>query len=106
VLREGLEAFGAEVTAVESGLAALDVIGSVRPHVVLSDIALRDVDGYELVRRLRQRGAHAGGDTPAVALTGYARPQDRARALAAGFQAHVAKPVDPDALAGVIASLV
>ncbi len=106
VLREGLEAFGAEVTAVESGLAALDVIGSVQPHVVLSDIALRDVDGYELVRRLRQRGAHDGGDTPAVALTGYARPQDRARALAAGFQAHVAKPVDPDTLAAVIASLV
>jgi signal transduction histidine kinase len=105
VLREALETFGAEVTAVDSGLAALSVVGSVRPHVLLSDIALREVDGYELVRRLRQRDARDGGAIPAIAITGYARSEDRARALAAGFQAHVAKPVDPDALAVTIASL-
>jgi CheY-like chemotaxis protein len=102
VLRQGLEAFGASVTAVDTGLAALRVVGPLRPHVVLSDIGLRDVDGYELLRRLREASPHGAGDLRAVALTGYARREDRERALAAGFRAHVAKPVDPATLAVVI----
>jgi CheY-like chemotaxis protein len=64
-----------------------------------------DQDGYELIAELRSLNAERGGNVPAVALTAYARPEDRAQALAAGFQMHVAKPVDPDELIAVLASL-
>jgi len=72
---------------------------------VVCDIAMPDQDGYELIAAVRSLGAERGGNVPAVALTAYARPEDRVRALAAGFQMHVAKPVDPDELINVLASL-
>ena len=63
-----------------------------RKHRWISEIGLPEEDGYALVRRIRQREAERGGFLPAITLTGYARTDDRTRALAAGFQAHVAKP--------------
>jgi CheY-like chemotaxis protein len=73
---------------------------------VLSDIAMPGEDGYALIGRLRRRMPEEGGDLPAVALTAYARDDDRARALAAGFDAHLAKPIDPPKLVACIVQLV
>jgi CheY-like chemotaxis protein len=75
-----------------------------RPDVPVSDIGLLDEDGFGLIRQTRQREAEHGGFLPAVALTGYARAEDRDRSLAAGFQAHVPKPVDPAELAAAFAT--
>ena len=88
-----------------SALDALQVIARETIHVLVSDIGLPDVDGYDLVRQVRARGLGAR-ELPAAALTAFARPEDRRRALLAGFQVHVAKPVDPDELLAVVASLV
>jgi CheY-like chemotaxis protein len=73
--------------------------------VLLSDIGMPDVNGYSLIRRVRSLPGDRGGRTPAIALTAYARPEDGERAFAAGFQAHVTKPIDPDRLAAVVANL-
>lgn len=82
---------GAEVTAVASGEAALAVAGNTRFDVLLSDVAMPRMDGYQLLAALRARADTA--TLPAVALTGYGRPADVQRALGAGFDAHVAKPI-------------
>jgi signal transduction histidine kinase len=89
---------GAAVTTAASAGEALAHLASCRPHVLLCDIGLPVDDGYVLLARLRALGADAGGTTPAVALTAYAQASDRQRALAAGFHAHLAKPIDPGAL--------
>jgi PAS domain S-box-containing protein len=95
----------AEVVAVASAPAALDAVEHFRPDVLLSDIGMPQQDGYQLVRALRERDAEHGGRTPAAALTAFARPEDRIRALRAGYQMHVAKPVDASELITVVASL-
>ena len=98
---------GASVTAVASAREALDhVLDERKPDVLVSDIGLPGEDGYALVRQIRDREAEHGGFLPAIALTGFARAEDRSRILAAGFQAHVAKPLDPAELTGVIAGLI
>ncbi|HWS53240.1 MAG TPA: response regulator, partial [Pyrinomonadaceae bacterium] len=89
-------------TTVEEALSALE---RARPHLLISDIGMPDVDGYELMRRVRGLPPERGGRVPAVALTAYARAEDRLRALRAGYQTHVAKPVEPDELIAVVASL-
>ncbi len=76
-----------------------------RPHVLVADIGMPDVDGYEFIRRVRARNAQSGGDVPAAALTAYARIQDRLRVLSAGYQMHVPKPIQPAELVTVVASL-
>jgi signal transduction histidine kinase/ActR/RegA family two-component response regulator len=96
---------GASVTAVSSVREALQMVEAVRPDVLISDIGLPDKDGYALIRQIRQYEAQHGGFLPAVALTGYARAEDRARILAAGFQAHVPKPVEPAELTAAIATV-
>ena len=89
-----------------SAAEALDVLQRERPDVVLSDIAMRDEDGYDLIRKVRGPApGRSGGRTPAAALTAYGRLEDRMRALSAGFQLHVAKPVDPAELVAVVATL-
>jgi signal transduction histidine kinase/CheY-like chemotaxis protein len=100
-----LELTGATVVAAGSVGEALDALETSRPAVIVSDVAMADEDGYTLIRRLQARGAERGGAIPAVALTGYVRPEDRARMLAAGFQAHVRKPVEPDEIVAAIAAL-
>jgi CheY-like chemotaxis protein len=96
---------GASVKTAASVRQALQMLEEERPDVLVTDIRLLDGDGYELIRQVRQYEAQHGGFLPAVALTGYARAEDRARVLEAGFQAHVPKPVDPVELIAAIASI-
>jgi CheY-like chemotaxis protein len=94
-----LRRFGAEVTAVGTAAAALEAVRNRRPDVLVSDIGLPDGDGFALLKRVRE----SNHDLPAVAVTAYASRQDVAKALAAGFQAHVAKPVEPAQLSAAVA---
>jgi len=98
LLAEVLHSAGANVKAVASAAEAMEALGAFRPDVLVSDIAMAQEDGYSLVRRLRRLPPEEGGRIPAVALSAYAREDDRIRSLAAGFQHHVAKPLDPDEL--------
>ena len=100
-----LELAGALVTAAASVREALAALDTRRPDVIVSDIGMPDEDGLTLIRRVRARDEEAGGRTPAIALTGYATPEDRTRLLAAGFQTHVRKPVEPDEIVAAVASL-
>lgn len=88
-----LEDGGAFVSAASSAMEALDILTEVRPTLIVSDIGMPDMDGYELVRRIRLR-TDIWAKTPAVALTAFARPEDRQQALAGGFDAHLTKPVN------------
>jgi PAS domain S-box-containing protein len=96
---------GAEVLAVPRSAEALGALDTWRPDVLISDIEMPDEDGYTFIRKVRARAAERGGQIPAAALTAYARSEDRMRALAAGFQIHVPKPVEPAELVTVVASL-
>jgi PAS domain S-box-containing protein len=100
-----LERCGARVWAAGSVGEALDALESAKPDVLVSDIGMPGESGYELMKKIRALPAERGGRVPAVALTAYAGPKDRRRALLAGFQTHLAKPVEPDELLAVIASL-
>jgi signal transduction histidine kinase/CheY-like chemotaxis protein len=100
-----LEQFGAKVTAVESAAAALETLDVVKPAVLVVDVGMPGVDGYTFVERLRARPPEEGGRTPAVAVTAYASREDRARAIAAGFDDHCPKPVHASELVPVIATL-
>jgi CheY-like chemotaxis protein len=84
---------------------ALEKFHHARPHVLVSDIAMAGRDGYDLIRAIREMPADRGGEVPAAALTAYAREEDRIRALNAGFQMHLAKPVEPAALTSAVAHL-
>jgi PAS domain S-box-containing protein len=95
---------GAHVIAVPSAAAAFDCLRRDRPDLLVSDIGLPDEDGYGLIQRIRQLPASEGGRIPAIAVTAFARTEDRRRALQSGFQSHVAKPVDPAELLASIAS--
>ena len=101
-----LEGQGAFVTAVSTARKALEILGRKRIDVLLSDIEMPGTNGYQLVQELRLRSSQEGGAVPAVALTAYARTEDRLRALRAGFQLHLSKPVQPSELVAVVASLV
>ena len=100
-----LDKLGAVVQAVPNAAEALRAMDGERPDVIVSDVDMPDEDGYSFLRTLRALPPERGGGVPAVALTAYARPEDRVRALSAGFQMHVPKPVQPTELAAVIASL-
>jgi PAS domain S-box-containing protein len=100
-----LEQCGARVTAVASAAEALAEIARLKPDVLISDIGMPDQDGYELIGRVRAMEGQRGKQIPAVALTAYARTEDRIRALNSGFQIHVPKPVEPTELATVVATL-
>jgi CheY-like chemotaxis protein len=102
VLTLALEQYGAEVTAVASAAEAKSAIAKFQPDVIISDIAMPEEDGYALIQQLRERGKQM----PAIALTAYARDSDRTAAIAAGFQQHLSKPVEPEELAAVVADLV
>jgi CheY-like chemotaxis protein len=104
-LQQILEHCDAEVLTVGSAAEALQAVEDWKPHVLLSDIGMPEEDGYSLIRRLRERPPERGGQTPAAALTAFARSEDRRRALLAGFQMHVSKPVEIKELAAVVASL-
>jgi PAS domain S-box-containing protein len=96
---------GAKVITATSVDDALEALERFKPDALISDIAMPDRDGYDLIREVRSRKAEQGGKIPAVAVTAYARAEDRVRVLAAGFQMHIAKPIAPDELIAVVASL-
>jgi PAS domain S-box-containing protein len=96
---------GAEVVRATSAAEALALLPTAHVNVLISDIGLPDVDGYELLREIRRMDASASGGIPAIALTAYARAEDRLLAFRAGYQAHVAKPVDPSELIATILDL-
>jgi signal transduction histidine kinase len=100
-----LQERGATTTAFGNATEALVACMAELPDVIVSDIGMPGVDGYEFIRRLRVFEAQCGRTTPAAALTAFARSEDRRRALLAGFQTHVAKPVDPLELVVVVAAL-
>jgi PAS domain S-box-containing protein len=104
-LRRLLTTNGATVLTATSAVEALPLVRSETLHLMISDIGLPDVDGYDLIQRVR-REESPGRDIPAIALTAYARSEDRTRALRAGYQAHIAKPVEPNELLAMIASFV
>ncbi|HBB30665.1 MAG TPA: hybrid sensor histidine kinase/response regulator [Cyanobacteria bacterium UBA8803] len=101
-----LEHYGAQVLAVQSTAEALAAISRSKPDVLISDIGMPDEDGYSLIAKIRAFEAEIGRQTPAVALTAFARDEDKERALQAGFQMHVPKPVEPTELVSVVAHLV
>jgi CheY-like chemotaxis protein len=100
-----LERSGAHVLAVSSTREALDSMDRWKPDVLIADIGMPVEDGYSLIRKVRALPSDRGGQTPALALTAYARTEDRIRALSEGYQVHLAKPVDRIELATVISSL-
>jgi len=100
-----LQQHGAIVTAVDSGLAALQALEQFRPDVLVSDVGMAEIDGYMLIQQIRLRPTEQGGTVLAIALTAYATEVDRQKALQAGFQAHITKPVEPEILVEAIISL-
>ena len=105
LLRRLLQECGAQVEAAADAASALRCIPTFRPDLVLSDIGMPGMDGYELVRQLRTLPEAQGGRTPAVALTAFARAEDRERALASGFAAWIAKPMEPPQVLRVVADV-
>ena len=103
-----LENFGATVRAVGTAADALDLLrsGAFEPDVLVSDVGMADTDGFALIRTIRGLESEKTRSLPAIAVTGYANPEDRVRALVAGYQNHIAKPVDSNALAAAIVQLV
>jgi CheY-like chemotaxis protein len=95
----------ATVTAVNSAQEALAAITRIQPDILISDIGMPDEDGYSLIKKVRALPPQSGGRIPAVALTAYARAEDRIKALATGFQMHAPKPIEPAELAAIVASL-
>ncbi|HEV2844698.1 MAG TPA: ATP-binding protein, partial [Thermoanaerobaculia bacterium] len=105
IIRHVLEECDARVLTAGSAAEALELLDRERPDVLLSDIGMPGMDGYELMRRVRALGPGAGGNVPAAALTAFASSEDRTRAALAGYQTHLAKPVRPAELLATVASL-
>jgi CheY-like chemotaxis protein/anti-sigma regulatory factor (Ser/Thr protein kinase) len=101
-----LENSHASVASAASATEALVELSRFRPDVLLSDIGMPELDGYQLIQAVRALDPAQGGATPAVAVTAFARPEDRLRALRAGYQVHLAKPIDPSELLVVVSNLV
>src|SRR6185436_10639765 len=98
--------YGAVVKTAASAAEALVYIENWNPDVLLADIGMRDEDGYGFIRKVRALSSERGGSTPALALTAYTREDDRLRALSAGYQIHLAKPITGPELAAAVANLV
>ncbi len=105
LLRRILEQQGAGVRVADDASTGVEMLREQPPHVLISDIGLPGMDGYEFLRQVRKLPSGEGGRTPAVALTAFARVEDRQLALKAGFQAHVTKPAEASELINIIANL-
>jgi signal transduction histidine kinase/ActR/RegA family two-component response regulator len=106
LIQRVLEACGASVVTAGTVADAVLTVERARPHVLVSDVGMPEADGYELLRLVRGLGQARGGGLPAIALTAFARSEDRTRALRAGFLHHIAKPVEPSELVATVASVV
>ena len=106
LLKVGLGQCGAEVTVAASAAEAIEAMQRVVPDLLISDIGMPEEDGYELISRVRALPEENGSHVPAIALTAYARVEDRMQVLRAGYQMHVPKPVELAELVAVAASLV
>jgi NO-binding membrane sensor protein with MHYT domain/CheY-like chemotaxis protein len=106
VLQQILQHSGATIMAANSAGTALALLEREQPDVIVSDIGMPEIDGFELMRRIRRRSAGAGGAVPAIALTAFTRQDDRNKAMLAGFTDYLAKPVEPGALVAHIAQAV
>jgi signal transduction histidine kinase len=105
VIAQILQSLGARVSLAASGSAALTLLFERKPHVLVADLGMPEMDGFALIEQVRALDPNLGGRIPAVAVTAYATMQDRLRALHAGYQNHIAKPVEAEELAAVIVSL-
>ena len=105
LMREILEAAGATVTTLGSPVGAIERIESARPDVLVVDLGMPEIDGFNLIGQIRSSPNPAVSDVPAAALTAFARAEDRTKALRSGFEMHLAKPVDPGELVASIATL-
>jgi CheY-like chemotaxis protein len=105
LLQMVLSGCGADVKACPSAAECFDELQTWKPDVLVSDVGMPGEDGYSLITRIRQLPADQGGKIPAMALTAYARVEDRVKALSAGFQTHAPKPVEPRELVAAVASL-
>jgi CheY-like chemotaxis protein len=105
LLKTIMEQSGATVRAAASASEAMTALKEFRPDILVSDIGMPQEDGYALLRHVRALSPEEGGRIPAVALTAYAQEDDRMRALLAGFQVHVAKPINPPEFVAVIVGL-
>jgi PAS domain S-box-containing protein len=101
-----LEQQGAKVTAVSSAHEALLILPQTKPDVLVSDIGMPDMDGYMLIQQVRMLTPDQGGQIPAIALTAYAGDTNQQQVIAAGFQKHISKPIEPEALVQAIAALI
>ena len=101
-----LEGYGVHVTACSTAAEAFEAVRRERPQILLSDIGMPGENGYDLIRRVRRLPADDGGQVTAIALTGFARSEDGAEAMRAGFQLHLAKPIDPAHLLAIIHQLI
>jgi CheY-like chemotaxis protein len=106
LLRDTLEIAGARVSTMTSAPAVLERIAELTPDVLVADIGMPGMDGYDLIKQVRSSTVPAVRDIPAAALTAFARSDDRAKALKSGFELHLSKPVDPGELVAAVASLV
>jgi two-component system CheB/CheR fusion protein len=104
-LTEMLRLSGAEVRSAESAESAMTLFEAFTPELLVCDIAMPDEDGFNLLARIRALGPERGGDVPALALTALAGAEDRRRVFDAGFQMHMAKPVDIDRLVAALTAL-
>ncbi len=100
-----LQQDGALVTEVGSVAQVWSVLEQGMPHILISDLGMPEEDGYSLIRRIRALPVEKGGRMPAIALSAYAKEEDRRRALLTGFQIYLSKPFDPDELVLMVASL-
>jgi CheY-like chemotaxis protein len=105
LVSEVLRAAGARVSTAGSADEALRILDAEQPDVVVADLGMPHVDGFQFIDRVRRHRKRRVRDVPAAALTAYARSEDRMKVLAAGFQIHLAKPIDPAELVTTIASL-
>jgi PAS domain S-box-containing protein len=105
MVREILESTGAKVSVAHSAGEALDTLQIVKPDVLVADLGMPHMDGFELISRVRGNADRSVSNVPAAALTAYARSEDRAKALRSGFQLHLSKPIDPAELMAAIAAL-
>ena len=96
---------GATVSIASNAEEGFDSFARERPHVMVPDLVMEGASGYELLRRIRTLAPHKGGSTPALAVTGRSSPSDQSRALAAGFQLFVRKPIEPNELLSAVVTL-